>query len=352
MKKKQFTLYLIPVTLLLFAIITGCSKKEDFSEFLNQGGPNDDPVVSSLLFRTSSLRNQEITFTLTDENGDDISDIAVFYVNDEALDSNTFASADEGEFEVYAEFEANGTTQTTETKNFSVIIPKQKIAVEDYTGTWCGYCPRVTASIEAVHEVTDDIAVVAIHNDDEMTIPVEEDLRTEFGVFGFPAGRINRTVKWLNPQDPEDVISIAGLNTDLAISIDSQVNGGNLNIDVSVASETGLNNTKLVVYLVEDGILADQINYYNEDPSSPYYQKGNPIVDFEHNDVLRASLTDPFGNEMPGVAALEDYKTSYQIGLSPNFVAANLKVVVMVVLADNTAINAQYAHVGEEEPYE
>ncbi|MBT8262002.1 MAG: Omp28-related outer membrane protein [Bacteroidia bacterium] len=349
---KKIKISLVSALIVLVSIISGCSKTEDFSAFVDQGGSNEDPVASSLLFRKSSLRNQQVTFTLTDENGEDISDLAVFYVDGEALDANVFSSPDTGMFEVYAEFDDNGNTQTTETETFNIIIPKQKIAVEDYTGTWCGYCPRVTASIEAIHEVTDDIAVVAIHNDDEMAIPIEEDLRNEFGVFGFPAGRINRTVKWENPQDPQDVISIAGVDTDLAIAITSSVTGNNLNVKVTVASENDIQNTKLVVYLVEDNIIADQVNYYDNDPTSPYYQQGNPIVDFVHNDVLRAALTDAFGNAVSSTAALEDYNASYQIALSPEFVVANLKIVAMIVEQDNTALNAQYVKVGEEKPFE
>ena len=349
---KKFKVSLASILIVTLVLVVGCSKTEDFSEFVDQGSSNDDPVPSSLLFRKSSLRNQEVAFTLTDENGDDITDMAVFYVDDEALQANVFSSPDTGMFEVYAEFEANGSTQTTDTDTFNVIVPKQKIVVEDYTGTWCGYCPRVTASIEAIHEVTDDITVVAIHNDDEMSIPIEEDLRNEFDVFGFPAGRINRTVKWQNPQDPQDVISIAGLDTDLAIGISSSVNGNNLNVKVTVASENAIDNVKLVVYLVEDNILADQVNYYDNDPTSPYYQQGNPIVDFEHNDVLRASLSDVFGNAISSTAALEDYTSSFQATLSPDYVVANLKIVAMVVQQDNTALNGQYATVGEEKPFE
>jgi thiol-disulfide isomerase/thioredoxin len=349
---KKFKVYIVSVLVVFVVVLAGCSKTEDFSDFLNQGGSDDDPIPSALLFRTSSLRNQQVTFTLTDENGDDISDEALFYVDGEMLDANVFSSEDPGMFELYAEFEANGSTQTTDTTTFNVIIPKQKIVVEDYTGTWCGYCPRVTASIEAVHEITDNIAVVAIHNDDEMSIPIEEDLRNEFDVFGFPSGRINRTVKWQNPQDPQDVISIAGLVTDLAIAISSSVNGNNLNVEVTVASENTIENTKLVVYLVEDNIVADQVNYYDNDPTSPYYEQGNPIVGFVHNDVLRASLTDVFGNAVTSTAALEDYIASFQIALSPEFVTANLKIVAMLVQDDNTALNAQYAIVGEEKPFE
>ncbi|MDC7994514.1 hypothetical protein [Altibacter sp. HG106] len=61
-----------------------------------------------------------------------------------------------------------------------------------------------------MHALTEDIVVVAIHNDDEMALPYEGDIREEFGVFGFPSGRLNRTINWRNPHPVEEVTDIAG----------------------------------------------------------------------------------------------------------------------------------------------
>ncbi|NND62683.1 MAG: Omp28-related outer membrane protein, partial [Flavobacteriaceae bacterium] len=279
MNRKIWGLSLV-VFSLLFA---SCSKKEDFSNFDDETVVIVDDIVSALVVRASSLRNQEIKFTILDEDGNDVTENATFYVDGEAIEGDSFSSAEIGNFEVYGEYDFEGTLVTTDTEAFSVIIPKRKIVIEDYTGAWCGYCPRISAAIEAVHDETDDIAVVAIHNDDDMALPFEENLRETFEVFGFPSGRINRTQNWGNPHPPEDVVDIAGLDTNSAISIQSQLSGNNLAVKVGVVSENDLTSMKLVLYLVEDGVLSEQVNYFDQDPSSPYYEMGNPIIDFVNN---------------------------------------------------------------------
>lgn len=336
--------------LVLVFVLAGCSKKEDFSNLQSGGGIINEEL--GLVFRQASLRNQMIDFSLFDEEGNEITEDATFFVNDTALEGNQFSSDAEGSFELYAEYDLDGATVTTETETFEVIIPKRKVVIEDYTGTWCGYCPRITAAIEAVREETSDIAAIAIHNGDDLSLPFEELIRQEFNVKGFPSGRINRTMPWNIPHSAEDITEFAGTNTDTGIGINSQIDGNTLSVEVSVASEANMDNKKLVVYLVEDGILRDQVNYFDNDPSSPYYQMGNPIVDFEHNDVLRASLSDIFGDAIPNTASLEEYKASYTLELLPEYVVDKLHVIAMIVEQDNTAVNSQIASVNTNKAYE
>lgn len=113
-----------------------------------------------------------------------------------------------------------------------------------------------------------------------------------------------------------------------------------------------LEDKKLVLYLVEDGILRDQTNYYNQDPDSPYFNMGNPIVNFEHNHTLRGNLSDVLGDPIPDTPALTDYVADFTFAMDPEFVAENLHLVAMVVDADNLAINSQNALVGEEKSFE
>lgn len=340
---------------LLFIGLTffSCSKSEDFSGFVEQEIEiEEEEIVSALVVRTRSLRNQSIDFQVLDAEGTDVSAEATFYVDGEMISGSSFSSENTGSFEVYAEYEVEGTMVTTEVESFEVIIPKRKIVIEDYTGAWCGYCPRISAAIDAVHEETDHIAVVAIHNDDDMALPFEEDLRETFEVFGFPSGRINRTQNWGNPHPAEAVTDIAGLNTNSAIAISSELNGTSLTVKVKLVSEEDLNNHKLVVYLVEDGILSEQVNYFDQDPSSPYYQQGNPIIDFVNNDVLRASLTGILGDNIPATSSLTEYSRVLNANIDPSFNVDNLRLVAMLVQDDNTALNAQTAAVTTVKDYE
>lgn len=346
----------VPKILLLLFILTSiaCSKTEENVPLTK---PTAQIDVDKLV-RKASLINQEIPFKIVTEEGEDVTDIATFYVNNIAIDTTFFTSPTIGEFEVYGVYEKDGVEITTNTEPFSVIIPKRKIVVEDYTGTWCGFCPRVAGAITTLHEATEYISVIAIHEeansiDDPLHFEQVNVLKSAFDVVGFPAARINRTADWPNPHAISDITSIAGLDTNLALAINSELVNNELTVQVNVVYEDGSAlGDKLVVYLLEDGILADQYNYYDGDTTSPFYNLGNPIVDFEHNEGLRASLSALLGDEIEATPALTEFIWSDTITIPSNYVTENLSIVAMVVDANNTAKNSQHAHVNEDKPYE
>ncbi len=338
-----------------FGVIVSCSRSEDNVSLLP---PTADIIVDELV-REASLRNQEIPFKILNEAGDDVSLEATFYVNDVEIEGNVFSSETIGEFEVYGIYTDNGVVVTTNTEPFRVIIPKRKVVIEDYTGTWCGYCPIVTAAIDETHELTDDIAIVTIHKSgsgdpDLLHFPQVDELREAFGVFGYPTAKINRTTDWLNPYDPDEVLSMAGVDTNFAIAINSEISDENeLVVEVEIVYEEGsMTGDKLVVYLLESGILQDQTNYYNNDSTSPYYQLGNPFPDFEQNHGLRNSFTNLTGDEITGTAALETNTRTFSLAIPEYYNNENLSIVAMVVNSDNSTRNAQTANVGENKSYE
>ena len=108
----------------------------------------------------------------------------------------------------------------------------------------------------------------------------------------------------------------------------------------------------MVVYLVEDGIIYDQTNYFDSDDTSPFYQMGDPIPDFVHNDVLRKSLSQLFGDAISGTSELETYSRTLSVEIDPEYNIDNLRIVAMVVSEDNTARNAQTASIDEDKEYE
>lgn len=343
------------ITLLFIALISvACSKTEENVPLTNPTAQIDvDKMV-----RKTSLINQNIPFRIINEAGEDVTDLATFYVDGVPVDGASFSSNTIGEFDVYGVYMEDGVEITTNTETFSVIIPKRKIVVEDYTGTWCGFCPRVSGALYSLKEETDDVTIVAIHETansfpDPMHFDQVQLLKDAFNVEGFPAARINRSIDWANPHPNSDITSIAGLDTNLAIAINSELVENELTVQVNVVYEEGsVQGDKLVVYLLEDGIIYDQVNYYDGDSTSPFFNMGDPIPDFEHNEVLRNSLSSVLGDAIPATAALTEYITSFTFNVPANYVADNLTIAAMVVDSNSTAKNSQHAHVGEDKPYE
>ncbi len=306
-----------------------------------------------------AMKNQTVTFGLFDSNGNNTASDATFYVNGNAISGFTFSSASEGNFEVYAEYMVNNETFTTPVKDFSVYIPKRNVVIEDYTGTWCGYCLDALVAIDHAKELTPYISVVAIHKTaisipDPMDFAQIEDLQDEFNVpDSFPQTQLNRTEAWNDPYDFTAVTNLAGSETDLSVAINSQINGSNLSVDVKVVYANGSEpGDKLVVYLMESGVVAPQANYFNTVVGHPYYGQGNPIPDFVHNDALRNSLSNLFGDAIPETSAYQVYSKNYTFTVPAEYNADNLSFVVMVVKADNSAKNSQHAELGENKIFQ
>ena len=314
---------------------------------------------------TRAMNDQPITFGLLDGDGNNTAAEATFYVNGNPISGFTFSSASEGDFMVYAEYLINGETYTTPEKEFAVYIPKRKVVIEDYTGTWCGFCPALVVAIDTLKASTEHIAIVSIHKTassypDPLDFPGITDLQAEFGVGdGFPKAQINRTEAWVARSGPEFVISdtgilaMAGSETNVSIAINSQLIGSNLTVDASVVYRNGsAAGDKLVVYLLESGVVADQANYFNETPGHPFEGMGNPIENYVHEDGLRNSLSALFGDPIPETTAFQVFKKNYSFEIPSNYVGDNLSFVVMVVDSQNNAKNAQVAHINETEVFE
>ena len=89
------TYYLLLI--LTFFVVSSCSRTEENISLL----PPTAEIVVDDLVRKTSLRNQEISFKITNELGEDVSLQATFFVNDTEIQGNTFTSETIGEFQVY-----------------------------------------------------------------------------------------------------------------------------------------------------------------------------------------------------------------------------------------------------------
>ncbi len=189
--------------------------------------------------------------------------------------------------------------------------------VEEFTGTWCGWCTRGLAVMEHMNEVYPDrFVAIAYHNGDPMTVTNSYPI----GVSGFPTGCINRaatidpyyfTTEWpkvtaepantmlsveLNWADMEQTKLTATTTVNFAYGFEKEA----YTIGMALMSDglTGPTDTKDQYYSkwVQQNYLSGQSATYKEDYFKPFTKAGSYITGYTFNDVL-LSFPNLFGLE-------------------------------------------------------
>ena len=105
----------------------------------------------------------------------------------------------------------------------------------------------------------------------------------------------------------------------------------------------------MVVYLLEDNLNYFQVNY-----TSSYYGGIDPIPNYDHDNVVRSTVTNIMGDAMgTSFAAGTTFERSFSITVPANVEnSANVRFVAFVVGDDNKAINARSADINQSQPLE
>ena len=148
------------------------------------------------------------------------------------------------------------------------------------------------------------------------------------------------------------------LNIEGVVSFDEVSNALDVEVNVAFVSDD-IGDFRINCILTESGITGyPQANYYNDDPTSypELYQAGNPIVDYEHNHVVRAMLGGAFGVEgiIPfAVSSNDTYSHEFNFTIPQNMDPENMDVIIYVskhptdfVLGRNI-LNAQQYHLSD-----
>jgi thiol-disulfide isomerase/thioredoxin len=231
---------------------------------------------------------------------------------------------------------------------------KKRVLIEDYTGTWCGNCTRVSYAIEQVKAQNDKVVTVAIHNGNDpfhfAGIAPLKNLILPNSPLALPVSRLNRMIVWTFPEptNVQEAINLTGNNSGLGIAMNSSIENGNINLDVNVKFALNYTNLKLVVYLLEDELVHFQRNY------TTYYDNVNPITNYVHNHVLRASMTDILGETISGnTSAGSSFSKNFSIPIPSNVAnPTNISFVAFLVGDDNVALNARAAEANESQEFE
>ena len=314
----------------------------------------NEPPTSIILTAnaTSQSVGDETTFTVKTNTGINVTSAAVITVAGTPITGANFTSNTPGTFNAVATFETFTSQALTITYTPAIKFAK-RVLIEDYTGTWCGYCPRVAYGIDLVMQQTDYAVPVAIHRgQDPYNFAAAGVLENLIGLTGYPDARLNRLTKWSGnePNNTAQVIALTqGTAPKVGLAMTATVSGGNVNLTVKTKFGTTLTGAKLVVYALENGLIYNQVNY------TSYYGGGSTIANFVHNHVLRATYTNILGDDIPASESVYDntYTKTYSVPVAASVAnAANMEFVAFIVGADKKAINVRKAASGDNQTFE
>ncbi len=192
---------------------------------------------------------------------------------------------------------------------------KKKPLIEEYTGTWCGWCTRGWVALEKLAaDFGDDIVLVASHNGDPMEIEEYMDVQQKY-IEGYPSMLINRVAN-VDPYYGTDDYIPYYIKTDVEAAI-ADVAPASIAVEavwadeektkINISTETKFffedENPSLAIgyILVADGLTGSgrswaQANYYTdyaeEYGNDPYLgdltRMGSYITDMTYNHVAVA----------------------------------------------------------------
>ena len=234
--------------------------------------------------------------------------------------------------------------------------PTSVPVIEEFTGTWCGYCPYGIVGMNMARETYGDkVVLIAAHNDDVMTIneynPIIQKWKN-----GVPSAVMNREISFYpSPWEIFDVIeegmkAIAPATMQLTATwTDSEQTAIQFETETTFPYNDPDGHFALAYVLTEDGMTGSgsswaQTNYLHGDSGDSemqyWYSAPSKVYDFSHNHVavaawgLAGGLT---GSVNPFIVAGVPQRGRFQTDLSANqLIQDKSKLNAIALLFDTT----------------
>lgn len=227
---------------------------------------------------------------------------------------------------------------------FNTNAQVKKVILEDFTGTWCGWCPEGTVRLEqllATHPA--NFIPIASHSGDGLEITDANEVPTALGVQGFPMGAVDRfqfsgqsAIAIQRTDWSEAFDARAALTAKASVSFTNTTKVGNtytatVNVKFTSAPTAGV-PIKMNVYILEDSIPAtgalEQHNY-----SSDVQNGESPLTNWYLNSTVRKVLGGVWGYAdmiPPTVTVGTNYTKSITFTLDPTWIAKHINIVAFV----------------------
>lgn len=262
--------------------------------------------------------------------------------------------------------------------------PQNKKAVlEEFTGVYCGYCPDGHYRATQIYNANPtNVVLINVHSGGYANVATgEPDLKTTAGnaidpmtgmnILGYPAGDVNRmNFGTLNATYAQQTVTPFGMaqsrgtwtytipnvlaqsaycNVALQGTIDATTRVLTVQAAVYYTANSPVSTNSLNIVLLQDKIVGPQHNY----GSPTLYNAANYNADgsYNHNHVLRTTLTGNFGIPVSPTTAGSTYTTTLTYTIPATYGAAgkttqallgNMKIAAFVTETNTLTVNAAH----------
>lgn len=213
-------------------------------------------------------------------------------------------------------------------------VPVHRAVVEEFTGTWCGNCPRGFAAMKAMKRLhAEQFVGLAYHNKDSMMVMDGE--KFPVNITGFPSATIERgevidpyfgsdktgTRPFYFEKEWNAVVAQPAL-MDVAVAAKLSADGKKVSAEARITSPRAVSDAdyKVELVLVGNGlkgtgsgwiqtndIVSATSDEFPEPEFAPFLGTSSSISGLEYDDVVLAT-TRLMGNDIEIPAAMEAYK--------------------------------------------
>lgn len=344
-----------------------------------------DMSVTMRNFGAEGIKSIDYAYELDGKTGDVHYDLPTaippYLRAQRAIDIPMPALAEKGKYPIkFSLTGINGKTYSGSTCESTLRLygrdTKHRAVLEEYTGTWCGYCPRGLVGLEVMTRLYPDRFIgLSYHNADPMCV-VNDATKYPSDISGYPAAfldRIYETDAYYGYQTnrfgiDEIWLAVSKQLSPISISVEAAFNDKKTITAKAVASSVDPERTvgcKVEYVLLADSLHGEgkswlQENYYAEmpgverdfpEPEFAQFYESESVPNVYFPDVVAYStyFTDEQQPLPETLVEDQDYETSFTFNTDKviNYVEApiiqdkhNLRVVAMVIASDGSILNA------------